>query len=78
MFFKVIIVDTLYAIQRQQKLKALSEISEKYDVFFIDLWGVMHNGVRVSIRNALKVLEKLKEQNKKIVLISNAPRPAAR
>jgi len=59
-----------------QKLKGISELSDKFDVYFIDLWGVIHNGVQC-YPEALKVLEKLKEQNKKIVLISNAPRPAA-
>ena len=59
-----------------QKLKGISEISDKFDVYFIDLWGVIHNGVQC-YPEALKVLKKLKEQNKKIVLISNAPRPAA-
>ena len=59
-----------------QQLKGISEISDKFDVYFIDLWGVIHNGVQC-YPEALKVLEKLKEQNKKIVLISNAPRPAA-
>ena len=59
-----------------QKLIGISEISDKFDVYFIDLWGVIHNGVQC-YPEALKVLEKLKEQNKKIVLISNAPRPAA-
>ena len=61
---------------KPQKLKGISEISDKYDVYFVDLWGVVHNGVQC-YPEALKVLEKLKEQNKKIVLISNAPRPAA-
>ena len=59
-----------------QKLKGISKISDKYDVYFVDLWGVVHNGVQC-YPEALKVLEKLKEQNKKIVLISNAPRPSA-
>ena len=59
-----------------QKLKGISKISDKYDVYFVDLWGVVHNGVQC-YSEALKVLEKLKEQNKKIVLISNAPRPSA-
>ena len=59
-----------------QKLIGISEISDKFDVYFIDLWGVIHNGVQC-YPEALKVLEKLKEQNKKIVLISNAPRPSA-
>ena len=63
-------------LNEPQKLKGISEISDKYDVYFVDLWGVIHNGVQC-YPEALKVLEKLKEQNKKIVLISNAPRPSA-
>ena len=59
-----------------QKLKGISKISDKYDVYFVDLWGVVHNGMQC-YPEALRVLEKLKEQNKKIVLISNAPRPSA-
>jgi len=58
-----------------QKLKGISEISDKFDVYFIDLWGVIHNGVQC-YPAALEVLKKLKKQNKKIVLISNAPRPS--
>jgi len=63
-------------LKKPQKIKGISEISEKFDAYFIDLWGVIHNGVQC-YPAALKVLEKLKEQNKKIVLISNAPRPSA-
>ena len=29
------------------KLKSLKEIEDKYDVFFIDLWGVIHNGLKL-------------------------------
>ena len=25
----------------------IKEIYEKYDAFFIDLWGVMHNGIKL-------------------------------
>ena len=48
-----------------QKLIGISEISDKFDVYFIDLWGVIHNGVQC-YPEALKVLEKLKEQNREI------------
>ena len=38
------------------KLKSLKEIEDKYDIFFIDLWGVIHNGLQLfeSIENVLK------------------------
>ena len=56
-------------------IKGLSEIYHKYDVFFIDLWGVVHNGIQL-YPGAIKVLEKLNKLGKKFVLLSNAPRPS--
>ena len=58
-----------------QKLKGISEISDKFDVYFIDLWGVMHNGVEC-YAEAITVLKELKNHKKKVILISNAPRPS--
>ena len=44
------------------KLKSLKEIEDKYDIFFIDLWGVIHNGLQLfeSIENVLNRLKKKK------------------
>ena len=56
-------------------IKGLSEVQEKYDAFFIDLWGVIHNGIQL-YPGAINVLENLNKLNKRFVLISNAPRPS--
>ena len=56
-------------------IKGLSEIQSEYDAFFIDLWGVIHNGVQL-YPGAINVLENLNKLNKRYVLISNAPRPS--
>ena len=56
-----------------EELKKFKSISNEYDVYFIDLWGVIHNGLHL-FENALIVLNELKKIKKKIVLISNAPR----
>ena len=56
-------------------IKGLREVYSKYDVFFIDLWGVIHNGIQI-YPGAIDVLENLKKLNKRFVLISNAPRPS--
>ena len=56
-------------------IKGLNEIHEIYDVFYIDLWGVVHDGVQL-YSGAIKVLENLYKLNKRFVLMSNAPRPA--
>ena len=46
--------------------KGLRSIVGKYDVFFIDIWGVLHNGLNL-FQNSVEVLENL-EKNKKSVL----------
>ena len=56
-----------------EELKKFKNISNMYDVYFIDLWGVIHNGINL-FKNAINVLDELKKQQKKVVLISNAPR----
>ena len=56
-------------------IKGLSQIESKYDTFFIDLWGVIHNGVKL-YSEAIAVLENLNRVKKRFVLMSNAPRPS--
>ena len=56
-------------------IKGLSQAQSKYDAFFIDLWGVIHNGIQL-YPDAINVLENLNKLNKRFVLISNAPRPS--
>lgn len=76
MFLRAIIVDNcMHSSILQQELKALRDISNKYDVFFVDLWGVIHNGIECH-KDAISTLEHLKKKNKIIILISNAPRPS--
>jgi HAD superfamily hydrolase (TIGR01459 family) len=58
-----------------EKLYNFSKIYHQYDVFLIDLWGVMHNGIRLN-PGAIKTVENLSNNNKKIIFLSNAPRPA--
>jgi HAD superfamily hydrolase (TIGR01459 family) len=54
--------------------EGLRSIAHNYDLFYIDLWGVIHNGVDLHDK-AIIVLKKLLELNKKFVLLTNAPRP---
>tara|TARA_B000000460_G_C21237634_1_gene273454 strand:+ start:93 stop:428 length:336 start_codon:yes stop_codon:yes gene_type:complete len=56
-------------------IKGLSQVQSKYDTFFIDLWGVVHNGIEL-YSGATDVLENLNKLKKRFVLISNAPRPS--
>ena len=54
--------------------KGLSSIVNEFDLFFIDIWGVVHNGIKL-YPDAIDVLEKLNYQNKDYILLTNAPRP---
>ena len=53
----------------------LSSISGNYSLFYIDLWGVVHNGISLH-KEAVKVLIELQKNNKEYVLLTNAPRPS--
>ena len=52
----------------------LKSVADQYDLFFIDLWGVVHNGVEL-YQESIDVLEKLLDIKKELVLLTNAPRP---
>ena len=56
-----------------EEIVKFQNIVDKYDLYFVDLWGVIHNGIKL-FNNAIEVLNNLKINNKKVVLISNAPR----
>ncbi len=58
-----------------KKLEHLSEVYSSYDTFIIDLWGVMHNGIALN-SNAILAVEKLIKESKKVIFLSNAPRPS--
>ena len=55
-------------------LNGLQSISDNYDLFYIDLWGVIHNGIKLH-EKAVIVLQELLKKNKDFVLLTNAPRP---
>ena len=52
----------------------LRSIAKNYDIFYIDLWGVVHNGI-ILHKNAIEALEEITKAKKKYVLLTNAPRP---
>jgi HAD superfamily hydrolase (TIGR01459 family) len=52
----------------------LRSIADNYDIFYIDLWGVIHNGVNLH-ENAIEALEEITKAKKQYVLLTNAPRP---
>jgi len=51
----------------------INEIENNFSAFIIDIWGVIWDGLEL-YKNAKSTLEKLKENNKNVILLSNAPR----
>jgi HAD superfamily hydrolase (TIGR01459 family) len=60
-----------------KELNHLSEVFAAYDTFVIDLWGVIHNGIKLN-EKAIEAVDQLKKKSKKIVFLSNAPRPSVK
>ena len=54
--------------------EGLSSIVDNYHLFYIDLWGVIHDGVSLH-QEAVKVLKEISKKGKDYVLLTNAPRP---
>ena len=49
-------------------------IVDNYQLFYIDLWGVIHNGIHLH-KEAIKVLKEISKKGKEYILLTNAPRP---
>ena len=62
-------------MKKTEYIEGLSYIQQNYTTFFIDLWGVIHNGLQLH-PGATNVLDNLDKINKRFVLMSNAPRPS--
>ena len=55
-------------------IDGLKSIVDSYDIFYIDLWGVVHNGLKLH-QGAILALKELSNLKKDFVLLTNAPRP---
>ena len=54
--------------------KGVKSIVKDFDLFFIDIWGVIHNGISL-YDESVNVLSEIENLNKEYVLLTNAPRP---
>src|SRR6056297_3291551 len=57
-----------------QIIQSLSEISDRYDALFVDLWGCMHNGVD-AFPEAVAAMQTYREGGGTVVLVTNSPKP---
>lgn len=56
-------------------MSSLSTLAPRYDAILSDVWGVLHNGVAAH-PSACEALTRYRESGGRVVLITNAPRPA--
>jgi len=62
---------------RLRTIAGISEVAQNYDAFILDLWGVIHDGTQL-YPGVHAALVQLREAGKKVVMLSNAPRRAAK
>ncbi len=55
-------------------IRSLSDISDRYDALFCDLWGCLHNGI-APFPGAVAALQAFRARGGKVILLTNAPRP---
>ena len=56
-------------------MSGFGALSAQYDGFIVDLWGVVHDGVK-PYPGVLDCLARLRQAGKRVVFLSNAPRRA--
>ena len=56
-------------------LSSIAEIGANYKLWLVDIWGVMHDGLRAH-RSAVEATKAFREQGGLVVLLSNSPRPS--
>ena len=58
-----------------QIISSLGDVADQYDAVFCDLWGCLHNGI-APFPAAVKALQAFRDKGGKVILLTNAPRPA--
>lgn len=58
-------------------MQSLDALSEKYRTILCDVWGVIHDGGAM-YPGVVERFEKWREEGRKVVILTNAPRPADR
>lgn len=58
------------------RIPRFRDLTGRYDALLCDIWGVVHNGVR-AFDGAVETLRRFRNQGGVVVLLTNAPRPAA-
>jgi HAD superfamily hydrolase (TIGR01459 family) len=54
----------------------ITALAQPFDVWFLDIWGVLHNGIR-PYPGAVTAAQAFRAAGGRVVLVSNSPRPRA-
>jgi HAD superfamily hydrolase (TIGR01459 family) len=54
-----------------QFVNGMQEVAKDYDVFLLDMWGVMHDGSK-PYKGVIDCVRQLKKQGKRLVILSNS------
>ncbi|MGL4395980.1 MAG: HAD family hydrolase [Hyphomicrobium sp.] len=55
-------------------LSSIADLEPRFDVWFLDIWGVLHNGVR-PYADAVSACQAFRRAGGRVLLVSNSPRP---
>lgn len=55
-------------------LQSIAPLAPTADLWFVDIWGVMHNGVE-AYTSSVAACEAFREQGGTVLLVTNSPRP---
>jgi HAD superfamily hydrolase (TIGR01459 family) len=56
-------------------ISSIHDVGLRYSAWLVDIWGVMHNGVR-PFGPAVEATRRFREQGGVVLLLSNSPRPS--
>ena len=57
-------------------INRLTDVSDRYDALYVDLWGCLHNGIR-AFPDAVAALQEYRKRGGIVMLLTNSPRPRA-
>lgn len=59
------------ASSEMQVLSGVGDLVDRYDLFLLDMWGVMHDGT-TAYEGVLDVVSRLKDEGKELIILSNS------
>lgn len=59
-----------------QIISSLSDVSDRYQALFVDLWGCVHDGIK-ALPDAVAALQAYRARGGTVILVTNSPKPRA-